>query len=187
MEQEVQKIVEVLKKGGVIVYPTDTIWGLGCDATNKKAIEKIYKIKKRIQEKSFIILVGRREDVFNYVGEVPEILWDLTSQFNNPLTVIYPGAKNLPSNIIAPDGSVAIRITKDDFCKKIIEALGKPIISTSANISGDDAPCVFSMINRDILKNVDYVVEYKRDKVTEIKPSTIIRITEDAQIDIVRE
>jgi len=186
MEEEINKIVQILKKGGIIVYPTDTIWGIGCDATNKKAIEKIYKIKRRIQEKSFIILVKDKEELLRYVGDTPDILWDFAEQFNNPLTIIYPGAKNLPQNVVAPDGSVAIRITKDEFCKKIIENLNKPIISTSANISGDTPPLVFSMISDEIIKSVDYVAEYKRHRVTEIKPSTIIKITADGQLDIVR-
>ena len=187
MKNEIDKIVKVLKKGGIIVYPTDTVWGIGCDATNKKSIEKIYKLKHRYQEKSFIILVKDKEEVLKYVGEAPGILWDFAEQFNTPLTVIYPNAQNLPKNVIAPDGSVAIRITKDEFCRKIIENLGKPIISTSANISGEMPPLVYSMISKEILKNADYVVEFKRNKITEIKPSTIIKISDDGQIDIVRE
>jgi len=187
MENEIKIIVDVLKKGGIIVYPTDTIWGIGCDATNKKAIEKIYKLKHRIHEKSFIILVKDKEELSNYVGNTPDVLWDFAEHFNSPLTVIYPHAQNLPKNVIGEDNSVAVRITKDNFCKKIIEKLGKPIISTSANISGELPPCVFSMISEEILKNVDYVTEYKRDKVTEIKPSTIIKITEDGQIEIIRD
>lgn len=186
MEEEVKKIVEILKKGGIVVYPTDTIWGIGCDATNKKAIEKVYKLKHRIQEKSFIVLVKDKEELLKYVEEAPDILWDFAEQFTNPLTIIYPKAKNLPPNLVAPDGSVAIRITKDEFCQKIIENLNKPIISTSANISGDTPPLVYSMISSDIIKYADYVAEYKRNKVTEIKPSTIIKITPDGQLDIVR-
>jgi len=187
MENEINKIVKVLKRGGIIVYPTDTVWGIGCDATNKKSIEKIYKLKRRFQEKSFIILVKDKKEIFKYVGDTPDILWDFADQFNTPLTVIYPNAQNLPKNVIAPDGSVAIRITKDEFCKKIIENLGKPIISTSANISGEIPPLVYSMISEEILKFADYVAEFKRNKVTEIKPSTIIKITDDGLIDIVRD
>lgn len=186
MENDIKKIVDILRKGGIIVYPTDTIWGIGCDATNKKAIEKIYRLKHRIHEKSFIVLVKDKEELLKYVETAPELVWDFAEQINSPLTVIYSNAKNLPPNVISADGSVAIRITKDEFCKKIIENLGKPIISTSANISGEIAPLVYSMISEEILNNVDYVSEYKRQKVTEIKPSTIIKITEDGQIEIIR-
>ena len=187
MENEITKIVKVLKKGGIVVYPTDTVWGIGCDATNKKTVEKIYSLKHRFHDKSFIVLVKDKDQVLSYVKEVPEILWDFADQFNTPLTVIYPNAQNLPNNVIAPDGSVAIRITKDNFCMKIIEELGNPIISTSANFSGEITPLVYSMISKDILKSADYVAQYKRNKVTEIRPSTIIRITENGQIDIIRE
>jgi len=186
MENDIEKIVHVLSKGGLFIYPTDTIWGIGCDATNKKAIDKIYKLKHRIQEKSFIILVKDKQDVLNYVLKVPDIAWDFIEQFNAPLTVVYPRAKNLPPNAVAPDGSVAIRITKDSFCAKIIEKFGKPIISTSANVSGDVPPLVYSMISKEILDKVNYVSEYKRDKVTEIKPSTIIKIDDEGQIEIIR-
>ncbi len=186
MEEEIKKIVKILKKGGLVVYPTDTIWGIGCDATNKKSIEKIYKLKHRIEEKRFIILVSNKEEILKYVEDAPPTIWDLTNQYNTPLTVIYPRAKNLPKNLIAPDGSVAIRITKDEFCKKIIENLNKPIISTSANISGEIPPLVYSMISDDITKKVDYVAEYKRNKVTEIKPSTIIKIMDDGQFIVLR-
>ncbi len=186
IESEAKKASRVLKKGGVIVYPTDTIWGIGCDATNKKAVDKVYKLKHRILEKSLIMLICDKNVLQNYVEEVPEMLWDFMGSIDAPLTVIYPQAKNLPSSIIAPDGTVAIRITADKFCCSLINELGKPIVSTSANISGDKTPLVYSMIDEKILKKADYVVDFKRNRVTEVRPSTIVKITNDGLIDILR-
>ncbi|MDD3876605.1 MAG: L-threonylcarbamoyladenylate synthase [Bacteroidales bacterium] len=186
MQAEVEKTVEILQKGGLIVYPTDTLWGIGCDATNKKSIERIYQIKRRLHEKSFIVLVNSKETVLNHVKEVPEYVWDFIDSYQMPLSVIYPGAHNLPDNIIAPDKTIAIRITKDPFCRALIDALGKPLVSTSANISGEKSPFAFSMIQEEILNQVDYVVNYKRVKITETKASTIIKISEEGQIEIIR-
>jgi len=183
---EVEKTTQIMKKGGVVLYPTDTIWGLGCDAKNKKAVDKIYKIKHRVAEKSLIILLGSYCDLDLYVENVPDFLDDFTSQFSAPLTIIYPKAKNLPKSIIAPDGSIAIRVVKDDFCQELIKNFGGPIVSTSANISGDISPLYYAMIKPEIISKVDYVVDYKRDKITEIRPSTIVKITDEGLIDIIR-
>jgi len=186
MEKEIEKAALYVKKGGIIVYPTDTLWGIGCDATNKKSIERIYMIKRRLHEKSFIVLVDQKEALMQYVREVPDCVWDFIDNYKMPLTVVYPGAQNLPDNIIAPDKTIAIRITKDPFCKALIKAIGKPLVSTSANISGEKPPFAYSMIQDEVLKQVDYVVDYKRHTITETKASTIIKITDDGQIDIIR-
>lgn len=186
INREAEKATKVLKKGGIIVYPTDTIWGIGCDATNRKAVDKVYKLKKRIPQKSLIVLIRDKEELMHYVDMVPDMLWDFAENVTSPLTVIYQNARRLPKNIIAPDGTVAIRITQDTFCRKLIHLSGKPIVSTSANISGGKTPLVYSMISEDILNSVDYVVDYKRNEITEVRPSTIVKITEEGQIDILR-
>lgn len=187
LEQEINNTLKVLKKGGTILYPTDTIWGIGCDATNYKAVEKIYKIKKRNQEKSLIVLIDEQEKLNDYVENVPEILYDLIDSIDTPLTVIYPNAKNLSNNVIAKDNTIGIRITKDFFCKKLIKLFGKPIISTSANFSGKESPIYFNKISKDIINQVDYVVDLYHDKIKEIKSSTIIKLNENGEFYVIRK
>src|SRR5271157_3173642 len=136
VKNEIKKCVEVLKKDGTILYPTDTIWGIGCDATSQKAVEKIYHLKKRVESKSLIILLADMKEISNYVETIPEIARDLMKNVDRPLTIIYPNAKNLAKNVIAEDNSIAIRIVKNEFCKNLIRTFGKPIISSSANYSG---------------------------------------------------
>ncbi len=177
---------EVLAKGGTILYPTDTIWGLGCDATNKRAAEKIFKIKGRQAEKSLIILVDGTDMLENYVKEIPEVAFDLIVNIKEPLTIIYENAKNLPKNIIASDGSIAVRIPKDDFCLELIKKFGKPITSTSANLSGTPSPLYFSKIDETIKKAVDYIVPVNQFELKSPKASTIIRITENKEIKVLR-
>ena len=140
---EIKKSLEVLKSGGLILYPTDTIWGIGCDATNAAAINKVYELKKRSDSKSLILLVENESRILSYVREVPEQAWTLIEFAEKPLTIIYEEAKNLPQEIIASDGSIAIRVTKDEFCKNLLGLFRKPLVSTSANISGDSAPSSF--------------------------------------------
>ena len=186
MEQEIQKCVAVLKKGGIILYPTDTIWGIGCDATNEKAVDKIYKLKKRLETKSLIILLDDPAKVGDYVKKVPEIAWDLINSVETPLTIIYPNAKNLPKNVIGDDGSIAIRLVKNDFCKQMIKKFGKPIVSSSANISGDPAPLVYRCVSGEIIKKVDYVVSLYQDVLKDVKASRIIKLDEDGSFNIIR-
>ena len=186
MEQEIRKCVEVLRKGGTILYPTDTIWGIGCDATNSKAISKIYRIKKRLETKSLIILVDDKKRLEQYVKEIPEITWDLMKNVDRPLTIIYPNAVNLPKNVVGEDNSIAIRIVKNEFCKRLIREFGKPIVSSSANISGEAAPLVFSCVSENIKKSVDYVVQLYQDVLQEVKPSRIIRLKENGEFIIIR-
>jgi len=186
MEEEIRKAVEVLKKGGVIVYPTDTIWGIGCDATNVKAINKIHKIKRRVEEKTMIVLVSKMETINNYVSEVPETAYDLMETWPKPLTIVYNGAKNLAKNLVRDNDTVAIRVSKDEYSKKLIETFGKPIVSTSANESGKPSPIFFKDIDDYILENADYVVSLYHDTMNEVKPSTIIKIENGGSFKIIR-
>jgi len=183
---EVERTIQVLIKGGVILYPTDTIWGIGCDATNSKAVEKIYKIKHRAQQQSFIILLDDADKIKNYVTHIPPIAYDLISQYVRPLTIIYPESKNIAKNVVAQNGSIAIRIVKDVFCKTLIRKFGKPIVSSSANISGETHPISFSVISDEIKIGVDYIVDWERNIVREVNPSTIIRLFDNGTFDVIR-
>ena len=187
METDLQKCLEVLKNGGTILYPTDTIWGIGCDATNNKAVDKIYRMKKRMESKSLIILVEDEERLKQYTGTIPGIAWDLIRSVDTPLTIIYPKARNLAKSVIAEDGSIAIRIVKNEFCVQLIRRLDKPIVSTSANISGQTPPLMFKQISSEIKKEVDYVVTLYQDILREVKPSTIIRLMETGEFEIIRK
>ena len=186
MEQEIRQCVAVLKRGGTILYPTDTIWGIGCDATNYKAVEKIYKLKKRLETKSLIILIDDPKNIEHYVKEIPEITWDLMKNVEKPLTIIYPNARNLPKNVIAEDNSIAIRIVRNEFCIRLIREFGKPIVSSSANVSGEPAPLVFRCVSENIKRSVDYVVNLYQDVLQEVKPSRIIKLKEDGEFNIIR-
>jgi len=187
MEAEIQKCLKVLHNGGTILYPTDTIWGIGCDATNAAAVAKIFQIKQRPDRKSLIILLDDAEKLMDYVNSIPEIARDLIKSIDTPLTIIYPGAKNLADNVIAEDGSVAIRIVKHDFCQRLIHAFGKPVVSTSANISGQKAPLTYRSIVNEVLTGVDYAVNAAFDKIQELKPSRIIKLTMNGEFTIVRK
>ncbi|MFA8299609.1 MAG: L-threonylcarbamoyladenylate synthase [Hyphomicrobiales bacterium] len=187
MEKELKKTIQYLKQGKVILYPTDTVWGIGCDATNSRAIQKIYNIKKREETKSMIILVDSIEMLRDYVQDVPDVAVELNQSISDPLTVIYPKAKGLASNLIADDGTIAIRVVKHDFCKDIIKGLGKPIVSTSANISGMPTPISFDYIEDEIKDQMDYTVSLFRQNVERIKPSTIIRIEHDGSYTVIRK
>ena len=184
MENEVKNCVEVLKNGGIILYPTDTIWGIGCDATNENAVKKVYELKKRSKSKALIILIAEYANLYKLLDQLsPNAFKYINSK--NPTTVIFDNVKNISKHAIASDGSAAIRLPNDDFCKKIISELGKPIISTSANISGRDNPKSYSEINKDIIENVDYVVNLRQDEIME-KPSSIIKIFDDGKIEKIR-
>jgi L-threonylcarbamoyladenylate synthase len=186
MKNEISKCVEVLEKEGTILYPTDTIWGIGCDATSQKAVEKIYKLKKRVESKSLIILLADMKDILTYVETFPGIARDLMKNVERPLTIIYPNAKNIAKNVIAKDNSIAIRIVKNEFCKNLIRTFGRPIISSSANISGEPAPMVFKCISKEIIDHVDYVVRLYQDILQEVKPSRIIKLNEKGEFHIIR-
>ncbi len=187
MKQEIKNSLEVLRKGGTILYPTDTIWGIGCDATNPKAVQKVFKIKKRMENRSLIILLDRKEQLYKYVKGIPTIILDLIENVNTPITVIYPNAKNLAKNIIATDGTIAIRLVNYEFCYKLIRTFGKPIVSTSANITGQPAPLVFKDIPEEILNQVDYVVNLAHEEIRATKPSTIIKLKTNGEFEIIRK
>jgi L-threonylcarbamoyladenylate synthase len=186
IEREIQSCLQILQSGGTILYPTDTIWGIGCDATNFKAVAKIYRLKQRMERKSMIILLDEADKLNEYVSHVPEIAWDLLKNVETPLTIIYHEALNLPENIVANDGSIAIRIVKNDFCRKLIHEFGKPIVSTSANISGSPAPLAFRYINREIISGVDYVVDESHEVIRELRPSRIIKLEQNGEFRIIR-
>ena len=184
---EVDKCVEILEREGTILYPTDTVWGIGCDATSQKAVEKIYHIKQRVESKSLIILLADIKDISKYVEKVPGIAIDLMKNVERPTTIIYPNAINLAKNVVADDNSIAIRIVKNEFCKCLIRTFGKPIVSSSANISGEQTPVVFKLISKEILDHVDYVVNLYQDVLQELKPSRIIKLSENGEFDIIRQ
>jgi L-threonylcarbamoyladenylate synthase len=186
MQDDLNKAVEVLRSGGTILYPTDTLWGIGCDATNTRAVDKIYKIKFRTPQRSLVILADSYEMIARYVGKVPDVAIDLMESLNEPLTIIYDSARNLARNIIAEDGTIAIRVPKDEFCQQLIATFGKPITSTSANISGDPSPLSFGKINPKIKAEVDYICKSNQTSIHSLKPSTIVRINKDGHIEIVR-
>jgi L-threonylcarbamoyladenylate synthase len=187
MHDDIKKALEVLKNGGVILYPTDTIWGIGCDATNEKAVSRIYKIKRREDSKSMLVLMENPALLDRYVDDVPEIAWDLVEISTTPLTVIYPNAKNLASNLIAEDGSIGIRFTKESFTSQLLQRFRRPLVSTSANISGEKSPAFFAEISEEIKKQVDYIVEYRQDDSTPAQPSSIIKLGPGGRIDIIRK
>jgi len=187
METELKHALKHAVKGGIILYPTDTIWGIGCDATNKKAVDKIYAIKNRMKNKSMIILLSDFEHLKKYVKEVPPIAADLIQSIEKPLTIIYDGAKNLASNLIAPDGTIAIRIVKHDFCCALIQRLGKPLVSTSANISGDPNPQFYAHIQDNIKTKVDYIVKLEQNFNIVNKASTIIKLEKSGKYIVIRE
>jgi len=185
-EQELWRTVEILRSGGTILYPTDTIWGIGCDATNFEAVEKVYKIKHRVESKSLIVLLNDETKLPDYVEKVPDISFDLINSLDKPTTIIYSKAKNLAANVIAQDDSIAIRVTKDQFCRDLINLFGKPIVSTSANISGDLSPVIYRDVPEDILNGVDYTVNLFHSRMNSSKASTIIRLFENGEFIIIR-
>ncbi len=187
MNDEIKKCIDVLYNGGVILYPTDTVWGLGCDATNPEAVKKIYKIKQRSETKSMLVLLSNINFISRYVDVVPEPAWDLAEFATKPVTIIYPKAKNLAENLINSDKSIGIRITSEEFSQKLLDKYRKPIVSTSANISGKDAPRIFNEISEEIKSQVDYIVEYNQNNNVINKPSSIIKIDVDGQFTIIRE
>lgn len=187
MSEDIKKALEVLKKGGVILYPTDTIWGLGCDATNQEAVKKIYEIKQRDDSKSMLVLLENPGFLTNYVQQVPDIAFDLIELTDKPLTIIYKGAKNLALNLISHDGSIGIRVASDDFCKQLISRFRKPIVSTSANISGQASPSNFHEISEEIKKAVDYIVEHRQDDYSKSQASSIIKLGPSGEIEIIRK
>lgn len=184
--RDLQEAVKTMKEGGIILYPTDTVWGIGCDARNRDAVEKIYRLKQRSDSKSMLVLVGNEGMLQRTVKEVPEIAWQLIDVAVNPITLIYDDAKGVADNLIAEDGSLGIRITGEAFSRALSERLGAPIVSTSANISGRPAPAVFADIEEPIRDGVDYVCRYRQNDNSKSAPSNIIKITQGNVVKVIR-
>jgi L-threonylcarbamoyladenylate synthase len=186
-KQDLDSALATLKNGGVILYPTDTVWGLGCDATNEAAVEKINQIKGRAADKSFIILLDTDSKIQSYITEVPDVAYDLIEYAENPLTVIFSGAKNLAKNVINVDGTVGVRVVQHEFCKQLLQRFRKPIVSTSANLSGEPTPQFYDEISAHIINAVDYVVGLEQELQTPKKPSTIIKLGPTGQFSFIRK
>ena len=187
MIEDIKKACQVMNEGGDILYPTDTIWGIGCDATNEEAVRRVYQIKQRSDSKAMLVLVDSPVKVDFYVQDVPEVAWDLIEVADKPLTIIYSGARNLASNLIAEDGSVGIRVTNEEFSKRLCQQFRKAIVSTSANISGQPSPANYSEITEELKSMVDYVVGYRQEEIGHPKPSSIIKLDKGGVIKIIRE
>ena len=186
MNEEIKKACQVMREGGVILYPTDTIWGIGCDATNEEAVRRVYEIKQRADSKATLVLVDSAVKVDFYVQDVPEVAWDLIELADKPLTIIYSGARNLAPNLLAEDGSVGIRVTNEAFSKRLCQQFRKAIVSTSANVSGQPSPQNFSEISPEIKEAVDYIVNDRREETDKAKPSSIIKLDKGGVIQIIR-
>ena len=185
-KEDIRRAIEVMNNGGIILYPTDTIWGLGCDATNAEAVKRIYAIKQRTDAKALISLVDSEAKVQFYVREVPEVAWDLMELSERPMTVVFDGGRNLAPNLLAEDGSVAIRITKEPFSKELCMRMKRAIVSTSANISGEPAPRCFAEISKEIIAAVDYVCTSRQDEPPTQKASSIIKLGVGGEVTIIR-
>lgn len=185
-QEDLEHCLSVLGRGGLILYPTDTIWGIGCDATDADAVARIYALKRREESKSMIVLVADERDVLRYTAAPDLALFDYLKTVTRPTTVIYPGAIGLAPNLLASDGSVGMRIVGEEFCRHLVKRFKKPIVSTSANISGEPAPGNFEEISRPVTDGVDYVVKYRREDKEKAQPSSVIRWSRDGKIEVIR-
>ncbi len=186
LNEEVHNAYEVIKEGGIILYPTDTVWGIGCDATNPEAVAKIYKLKQRAETQSMICLMNGEKMMYTIFKDIPEVAWQIIDLSEKPTTLILDNPRNVAANLIATDKTLGIRIVKEPFCFKLMERMKKPLVSTSANISGQATPIAFAAISPEIIKGVDYVVNLHREKIGG-KPSTIIKLTNDSQVKVIRK
>ncbi|MDQ7948442.1 MAG: L-threonylcarbamoyladenylate synthase [Pedobacter sp.] len=186
MKKEIEKTLQILHDGGVILYPTDTVWGLGCDATNEAAVAKVNEIKGRAADKSLIILLDTENKLQSYVTEIPEVAYSLIEYAEKPLTIVFSDAKNLAKNVINADGSVGIRIVRHPFCEQLLQRFRKPIVSTSANVSGQPSPRFFDEISEEILHAVNYIVDFEQENRTPKSPSTIVKIGPSGQFEFIR-
>ncbi len=186
IDNDIEASLEVLSRGGLILYPTDTVWGIGCDSTNAAAVEKIYALKNRNASKSMIILLEDEKEILNYVDHQRALVFDFIKGIQKPVTVIYSRAKNLAPNLINEDGSIGIRVVKDLFCSSLIRQFGKPIVSTSSNVSGYPPPANFEDIDIKIKNGVDYIVQHRQDDIIPAKPSTVIKLNDDDSFTIIR-
>jgi len=185
-ENDIKECINILEGGGLILYPTDTVWGIGCDATNAFAVAKIYVLKKRSDEKSMIVLLAYEAEIIHYVTQPDPKIYDFIKGIHKPTTFIYEGGTGLAENMIQADGTIAIRITNDPFCKQLISQFGKPLVSTSANISGYPPPAFFEDIDIEIKSGVDYIVQHRRDDLTPAEPSAIVKLNSDGSLFIIR-
>jgi len=185
-EDDIKQCMRVLNEGGVILYPTDTVWGLGCDAMNEQAVEKVFAVKQRPKEKSMIVLLAEARDVLQYVAAPHPDIIGIIDSFERPTTVVYDNALGFPDNVVNKDGSIAIRVTTDPFCKSLIKRLKRPIISTSANLSGEPTAAIYPQINKQIIEQVAYTVRYRRDDERIAAPSRLVRINDDGSLDVLR-
>ena len=186
MKEEIDKAYAVLKRGGLILYPTDTVWGIGCDATNAAAVDKIYALKNRLEAKALICLVNDFRMLEQYVEEVPEVAYDILKYANKPTTIVYDQPVGVAENLIGEDDSLGIRVTDDEFCQKLIRRLRRPLVSTSANISGGKTPTSFAEIDQEIFKGVDYIVNLRKSQKS-TQPSAIIKLGNDGQVKVIRK
>lgn len=186
IDNDIKKACEVLKNGGLILYPTDTVWGIGCDATNSAAVARIYELKQRCDSKALIVLLADDNQLPKYVDNVPDIAYELIEVATKPLTIVYDKARNLSNNLCAEDGSIGIRITKEEFSHRLCHAFRRPIVSTSANISGTPTPKTFNAISKEIISGVDYVVENRRNEKANKQPSSVIKLSSNGIIQILR-
>jgi L-threonylcarbamoyladenylate synthase len=186
INEEVHKAFEVIQNGGIILYPTDTVWGIGCDATNAEAIKKIYALKQREETKSMIVLMNGEKMMYNVFKDIPEVAWQILDLSEKPTTLILDNPRNVAANVIADDKTLGVRIVKEPFCFKLMERMKRPLVSTSANLSGMFTPKSFKEISPEIINGVDYVVNLHHEKICD-KPSTIIKLTSDSQVKIIRK
>ena len=187
MQEEINKIVPYLEAGKTILYPTDTIWGLGCDPANTEAVSRLYKIKNREDHKAMIVLIAEIGQLYQYVSQIPEIAWDIVEFAERPLTIIYPQGKGVSPNMLGEDGSIAVRLTRDEFCVKLIKKFRRGLVSTSANISGSPSPKGYADIVKEITESVDYIADHKRNVALNNPPSTIIKLAMDGEIKFIRK
>ena len=185
-ENDIKACVQAVQQGGVILYPTDTVWGLGCDALDEAAVDKVFAIKQRPKEKSMIILLADARDILQFVAAPPPDIISIVENFERPTTVIYENALGFPANVVNADGSIAIRVTTDPFCKALIKRLRRPIVSTSANISGQPTPAIFSKVDPAIVTQVDYTVQYRRDDESVTPPSRLVKMDDEGKLEVLR-
>jgi len=185
--EDIQEAIEVLRRGGVILYPTDTIWGIGCDATNEEAVGKVYRIKERSAGKSMLVLVADIEMAELYTEDTPDLTWEVMEEALDPLTLIFPHARNLAPNLPAPDGSIGIRLPKDPFCLELLRQFGKPIVSSSANRSHETPPQLFIDIPGSFIESMDYIVKWRQDDFKPGMPSTVVKLRDDGEMEMIRQ
>ncbi|MFN4248453.1 MAG: L-threonylcarbamoyladenylate synthase [Flavipsychrobacter sp.] len=185
-EIDIKECIKAIENGGTILYPTDTVWGIGCDATDEAAIEKVFALKNRPKEKSLIVLLADAKDVLQYVAAPPPDIIAILESFDRPTTVIYEGAIGFADNAVNENGSIAIRVTNDPFCKALIKRMQKPLVSTSANISGEPTASFYNQISPAIINGVDYVVQYRQDDTEPKQPSRLVKMDDEGNIEVLR-